>query len=1019
MNIFKKLILIFLSSSVMLISACSEVDSDQEVDFTGWDRAYMVYSYPFNGQQNVSVKTSISLMFTHVINDSYMDSHFNVLDKDGVEVPGSVTLQNGNDSGLIFTPDQALLAGETYTVEYSGITSEIGEVAEPRDIQFSTVGVSQDASSLPGGDSNQPDPYRFQVIREFPTDELPFMDFSVIHLTFNQIVDISTVSLDNGFTFTEPGQSQSVAGKLMVKDTYIIFDPEEDLKPGVEYTLSLKETIKSRSGLALEVGEYSSKVYLPNDSQPRSVLVQRIYGEPDVNISPLSGIDRNTVPVNSTLMGNVISYADADYHTELAFIPNYPDAVPFVIRRGSVVKGSKMPVDIGGKVPAGFDTGEIYLTLITDATGYMISNINTDDENAPKQVRMVLDVSMSAQDPRANGGLSQDVLHIDLFGIGMTESGVLVVDTLGEINPVLLGVEKANGLVSFFLEAYADQNNAPVRVVDDVPPELQTWLPGDIIDRVDPADPLLLIFTEPLQPENLNEEVELIKVGATNEKVDVVVTHDGTTVIIKPLQPLSFDSEYSISVGSQVKDMADNPVVSAFNVSFSTLSFSMSNLAAPLVGSIHPGYSCKLVGMDLANNIAGRCEGGKESDDKFNIFKHPANRPIYINFNQLMDTKTFSLGTACGDDIDATIEQKGSIRVEEMDAETGLCIKPVDGSLHYDGTRVSFEPTLPWKDHKVYQIVLKSNTSSICDGTDFILCSATGLPLRTIPLTLTFDNAHQGSETLVMPFTGTVSENNKVYNPLSKLPVVDVNRNYQFDSNESTEDATGSAIIENSSKLSISGFGGLIREAAMGCPVNISPENCPDEKETIFVSGYLPTEVGMFEEVASGTRIPVDLHSQVLMTTSVTMYTKAILGISIIAPTGPQIMRMRGRYHPETGQSMPGIGYILWDENYDNGVGSPTGHAMFQSTMDVYLDAPGLVPTAPILGEMETNMHSLPLTIDLYGPIVFLPDGRMEIKLQNTNTVDIDVEVGSDSHVDLKILPNDLSINLVSKMVKS
>ncbi len=406
MNIFKKLILIFLSSSVMLISACSEVDSDQEVDFTGWDRAYMVYSYPFNGQQNVSVKTSISLMFTHVINDSYMDSHFNVLDKDGVEVPGSVTLQNGNDSGLIFTPDQALLAGETYTVEYSGITSEIGEVAEPRDIQFSTVGVSQDASSLPGGDSNQPDPYRFQVIREFPTDELPFMDFSVIHLTFNQIVDISTVSLDNGFTFTEPGQSQSVAGKLMVKDTYIIFDPEEDLKPGVEYTLSLKETIKSRSGLALEVGEYSSKVYLPNDSQPRSVLVQRIYGEPDVNISPLSGIDRNTVPVNSTLMGNVISYADADYHTELAFIPNYPDAVPFVIRRGSVVKGSKMPVDIGGKVPAGFDTGEIYLTLITDATGYMISNINTDDENAPKQVRMVLDVSMSAQDPRANGGLS-------------------------------------------------------------------------------------------------------------------------------------------------------------------------------------------------------------------------------------------------------------------------------------------------------------------------------------------------------------------------------------------------------------------------------------------------------------------------------------------------------------------------------------------------------------------------------------------------------------------------------------
>lgn len=1018
MKIYKMLASIFLSVSMILVSACSEVESDQNVDFSGWERAYMVYSYPFNGQQNVSVKTSVSLMFTHIINDAYMNSHFVVLDKNGQEVSGTVTLQNGNDSGLIFTPDQALLAGETYTVKYTGVTSEVGEVAEARDILFSTVGVSQDASSAPDG-SNQADPYTFQVIREFPTTELPFMDFSVVHLTFNQVVDASTVSLDSGFSFIESGQTQSVAGKLMVKDTYIIFDPEEDLKPGTEYTLSLKDTITSRSGISLVAGEYTSKSYVPNDSQPRSVLVQKIFGEPEVNVSPLSGIDRNTVPVNSTLMGNVISYADADYHTELAFIPNYPEAVPFVIRRGAVVKGSKMPVDIGGKVPAGFDTGEIYLTLITDATGYMIANTNTDDPNAPKQVRMVLDVSMSAQDPRANGGLSQDVLHIDLFGIGMTENGVLVVDTLGEINPVLLGVEKANGLVSFFLEAYADQNNAPAMVIDDVPPELQTWLPGGIIDRVDPADPLLLIFTEPLQPENLSQEVTLTKVGVNNESVEVVITHDGTTVIIKPLQPLSFDSEYFISVGSQVKDMADNPVLTAFTKSFNTLSFSMSNLAAPLVGSIHPGYSCKLTGMDLANNIAGRCEGGKGTDDVFNIFKHPANRPIYINFNQLMDTTTFKLGVVCGDDVNGTQDQKGSVRVEEMDVETGLCIKPVDGSIHYDGSRISFEPTLPWKDDKIYQIVLNTKASSICDGSDYVLCSSTGLPLRTVPLTLTFDNLHEGSGPLVMPFTGSEPENNKVYNPLSKLPVVDVNRNYRFDSNEFTEDKTASTIVENASKLSISGFGGLIREAAMGCPVNINPDDCPDEKETIFVSGYLPTEVGIFEEMASGTRIPVDLHSQVLMTTSVTMYTKAILGISIIAPTGPQVMRMRGRYHPETGESMPGIGYILWDEDYDNGEGKPTGHAVFQSTMDVYLDAPGLVPTAPILGEMETNMHSLPLTIDLYGPIVFLPDGRMEIKLQNTNTVDIDVEVGSDSHVDLKILPYDLSINLVSKMVKS
>lgn len=1015
---------IYLALGLIVLSGCSPVEEDQQVDFSGWEKAYMVYSYPFDGQQNVSVKTSISLMFTHNIDTEYMTSKVEVLDKNGNPVAGTLTLQNGNDAGLLFTPDQPLLAGETYTVQYEGLESEIGEVADARDISFSTIGVSLDASSN-GGDAGGADPYSFQVIREFPTAELPFMDFSVIHLTFNKVVDISSVALDQGFSFTEAGQTQSVAGKLMVKDTYIIFDPEEDLKPNVEYTLRLSESVKSRSGLPLQAGEYAEKLYVPHDSNPRSVLVQKIFGEPDVNVSPLSGIDRNTVPVNSTLMGDVISYADSDYHTELGYIPNFPEAVPFVIRRGSVVKGSKMPVNIGGKVSAGFDTGEIYLTLITDATGYMVANSNTDDPNAPRQVRMVLDVSMSAEDPRANGGLSQDVLHVDLFGIGYTENGVLVVDTLGEINPVLLGIEKAQGLVSFFLEAYADQDNAPARVVDDVAPELQTWLPGDIIDRVDPADALLLIFTEPLQPENLSDQITLSKLGDSVQEVATVVTHDGTSVIIKPLEPLQFDSSYRVNIGAEVKDMADNPIAAPFTLSFETLSYGNDNIAAPMVGSIYPGYSCRLTAMNLASNIAGRCEGGKESDDIFNIFKLPSNRNIQVTFNQLMDTATFKLASKCGDDVTASNEEQGSIHVEEVNKETGACITPVDGSIHYDGSRLSFEPTLPWKDDKVYQIVLNSNTASTCDGSDNVLCSTKGLPLRTVPLTMTFENAHQGSGPLIMPFTGTHAENDKVYNPLSKLPVVDVNRNFRHDSNETEADSTGSLKVENSTKLSIAGYGGLISNARMGC--ELKADSCPEEKQRIYVSGYLPTEVGLWEdweELKSGGRIPVDLHSQVLMTTSVTMYTKALSIVDVVAPTGPQVMRMRGRVDPETGESLPGIGYILWDEEYDNGTyengeEKPKGHAMFKSTMNVYLDAPGLKPTAPILGEMHTNMHSLPLTIELYGPIVFLPDGRMEIQLENTNTVDIPVVVGDDSNVDLIIKPSDLSINLVSKMVKS
>jgi methionine-rich copper-binding protein CopC len=986
----------FLLNILMSISlasvmyGCSEVETDQAVDFSSWEKSYLVYSYPFDGQNNVSVKTNVTLMFSHDIDDLYLQSHVNLLDKNGENVEGNISIQQESDRSLIFTPSTQLLEGETYTLSYDGVTSEIGEVEFNKTIQFNTIGVSKDAEAGSGRDGENSDPLWFHVTQEFPSADLPFMDFSVIHLTLSHTVDISTVKMDDGFKFVEQGQTQSVAGKLMVKDRYIIFDPKEDLTPGKTYTLSLSDTIKSQSGLLLDAPDYIEKTYIPLDSNPRTTMVQRIKGEVNANISPLSALPRNSVPVNSTLMGNVISYANSNYYTELAFIPNFPDASPFVIRKGAVIKGSSMPVEIGGKVSAGYTTEEIYLTLITDATGFLINNKNSTDKNAPKQVQLVMDVAMTAQHPKANGGLSQDVLHINLFGIATTENDVLVVDTVGEINPTLLGVEKANGMVSFFLEAYADQDNAPIKVEDETPPQLQSWLPGENIRKVDPADAILLIFTEPLSPENLQQEVSLMRNG--NESVGVTVTHDGSSIIVKPHQPLQYNSDYQVRVGGNVMDMANNPIDAPLDLAFSTLNFDTNQLAAPLVGSIYPGYNCRLTGTDLINNIAGRCESGKGSDDAFSIFKIPQNRDAQVTFNQLMDTSTFKLGHECG---------AGSIRVEVINPN-GECLNVLSGSIQFDASRVRFTPSVPWQDDTLYRIVLNSAQSSSCDGSDDVLCSLTGLPLRTNPLTITSDNRHQGSAAMSIPFMASAPEQTKVFNPLSKLPAGDVNRNFTFDASEES-------VKENASRLQVKNASGLISEAKIGCKSG----SCSDQSY-IYVSGYLPTDVGTFDE--SMGKIPVELYSQVLMTTSVTMYAK-VLGITWLEnPTGPQVMRMRPRYDDE-GNSLPGIGYIYWDPDYDNEYGGK-GQAMFESTMDVYLDAPGLKPK--VLGiELETNMHSLPLQILLKGPIVFLPDGRMEIQLHNEEAVDIGVEIGSGSNVDLVIPKEELRITLVSKMVKS
>ena len=599
---------------------------------------------------------------------------------------------------------------------------------------------------------------------------------------------------------------------------------------------------------------------------------------------------------------------------------------------------------------------------------------------------------MTAQHPKANGALSQDVLHVNLFGIARTENDVLVVDTVGEINPTLLGVEKANGMVSFFLQAYADQKNAPPKLQDEIAPSLQSWLPGELISRVDPADAILLIFTEPLSPENLQQEVTLVRNG--NELVPVTVTHDGSSIIVKPHQPLQYNSDYRVRVGGAVVDMANNPIEAPLDLAFSTLNFDAAQLAAPLVGSIYPGYNCRLIGHNLENNVAGRCEGGQPNDDQFSIFSIPENRDVQITFNQLMDTNTFLLGKSCNE---------GSIRVEQINTN-GECLNAVSGSIQFDASRIQFTPTVPWQTNTLYRVVLNSTPSSLCDASDNVLCSLTGLPLRTNPLTLTLENRHEGSEAMAIPFVASAPEQTKVFNPLSKLPASDVNRNFSHDENENL-------VFENSSRLAVAGTSGLVSEARMGCKRG----TCPNQ-DYIYVSGYLPTDIGVYD--SSMKSVPVEIYNQALMTTSVTMYAKA-LGFWLENPTGPQIMRMRPRYD-EQGNSLPGIGYIYWDPERDNQYGTK-GQAMFESTMEVYLDAPGLKPT--MLGiELETNMHSLPLTIKLKGPIVFLVDGRMEIQLKNAEAVEIDVEIDSPlggSNVDLVIPKEELAITLVSKMVKS
>lgn len=981
MNLFNRLILLVMFP-VWLLQGCGN-DDVADVDFSSWEKSYLVYSFPFSAQEDVSEKSNVVLSFTHDVEDPSLQDHVKVFlvntDSDDVRIAGLTRQQDETLETVIFTPNVLFTAGQQYRVDYSGITTAFGDVEDVRNVQF-TILSDRDPITAEGSSPI------FNVVSEHPAAELPFMDFSSIRLTFSHQLDRDSIVVNESFSLKAEGSENSIAGDLFIKDRTLTFDPRDDLIPGTNYILNLTEGIQSASGLSLETTDYENKIYSPLSSLPRTTLVQKITDSNDGQIlSPLSGEAINSIPLKSILIGAEDTiYIAGDLFAELGFIPNFPDASPLVLRKGAVMKGSAIEVKIGGHVPAGFNTGSINLTLVSDGHGYLMKNTSTDAKNAPLQVHLLLDVAMTAEgtptDTRANGTMSQDILHLELFGWAKTVNDVMVIDAIGEVEPKILGLEDASATVSFHLEAYADQNNPPQIPVDNISPELQSWVPGDNVAYMNLSEPLILTFSEPLANSSLNNAISLTNNGSDQS---ISVYQDGSVLIIQPEDILDNNTQYQLMLSEVITDISGN-AITPLNLTFTTPFINTTDTAAPLIESAYPGYNCLLTGEDIANGISGRCNNGKEDDDQFSLFQLPANRNIEVTFNQPMKIDSMILGTDC---------TSGTVRIEKVDTD-GACVKTVPGLLTRRATGLSFTPNEMWKDGALYRYTLVSVESDTC-GDNTELCSQANLPLNTDPLKITSVNRKEGGDTFSIVFSGVAMENNYVFNPLAQIPTTDSNKNFNFDGGET-------AISENVGKLEAIGRSGLVSEANMGCKPDNEP--CEDEKN-IFISGLLPTDIGVWDE--ENQRIEVKVYPQALMSTSALMYAK-IIGIWAEEPTGPQIMRVRYDVDGQ-GNMIPAKGYITENDQ---------GQATFTTSLEVYLDAPELKP----LGFGSTNLHSLPLTMNLTGPVTFLADGRMEVQLTNIDPVDIDVEITifgtGAAGVQLVIDTGALSLNLVSRLVK-
>lgn len=993
-----------------LLTACGGGGgSSQSVDFSPWEQIELYYSYPYNAQAGVSPNAPLVLAFSEAVPQLSADQ-FSLQGPDGAV---ELTLEQVNDDkSVVLTPAAPLAVNSEYTLTLNGIGEEGDKELLPGgQLAFST------RPALEGARQERSTAEAFQLDRIIPNgDDLPFLDFSSVQLTLSQPIDPTTVKYGETVRLTQGGEL--IPATVLASGRFLTVDPTDSedadgntvdaLKAGEEVTLEVTDGVQSLFGEQLTA---INRSFTPLDTKPRSVMVQEAAqaGDPAAGClakgttrSPLNNESINCVPVKSNLLGDTtVSMLSGDVFAELAFAPNFPDTTPLRLPRGSLLDGEPLDVLIGGQVPAGFDSGDVTVTILSDANGYLMNAPYSTDPNAPRRLLLTMDVAFDTADSRANGAFNQDLLQVELVGTAIVEGDRLVVDAIGVVEPRVLGVENAYGVLSFHMESYSDQTIPREPEPDMDGPVLSSWVPGDHTNKQRPGDPVILTFDHPLDPKSVEKDVSLQLLGA-NTPVEFDYVVDGSSIVIRPKTPLQHNTDYQVLFDDRLTDVAGNPAQPQ-TLDFRLPEYVEGEQQSPVVLTAYPGFPCVTTDRNLAANDAGRCAGGQDGsggedepeDDHLPVLPLAANRPIAVTFSQEMDEQSI----------------RDHFIVESVD-DAGSTLEVVEGKLTYMGRKIVFEPDQPWEEGVLYRYTLPSQEGSVdaasCAGV--AICDVRGLPLQTQLLAQNADDAPaatDGGPNLEIFFRGAPNTT-ATLQPLRNLPTSDVNANFTADDQEGVP-SQDQEVLRNSAHIipnpDGAASGSLLQDANVGCDVG---QSCPDDQYA-YINANLDVEIEGYrsrdevratyaktevpEEVWNSGGVLVYINPTRVVLSSVTIYTDLILAEADPAPTGPQLMRIRYTCDASEGCDAPDYGRVRgWIVSGEN---SPR----FITDLSLYVDAPKLAPRVTAIGvpiSITHNLRSYEIDLALAGDVTFLEDGRLQIEQISQVPVKLDATLTAD-----------------------
>lgn len=842
---------ILIGGLMVLLTACSGSNGRQQTpvvptmpgpsaNISDIERS-LVFAYPMLGQTDVAPSAPIVLRFSHPLKlatNQTLKSLF------AIKAAGSTVSEDFDvvsvdaGKGVVLTPNKPLQPKTQYTIVGQTIPLTSGNVAlQPPSyppLTFTTRAAFEGPTDL---QSLTPD---FQVAQLTPaptnfligSKPLGLIDFSTIRLLMTQPIDSKTVQY--GTTIRLVQGTTLVPARLLVQGNHLSIDPEADLNPDLNYTLSLTSGLKSTLNKALVPGQFAAYNFMPLNSginadpdlnKASRIEVQVLSSEPTGSTcnlkSQLTDTCINQVPVASPLLGQKERapkpQAEGKLFADLALPANFSQftgITPLRVPRGNILKAGNLSVKLDGIVPAGLDTGELTITLISDANGLLLPNRYSTSLAAPALVTLEMDINVSAQNGTSNGAFTQDISHVQVVGLATLDQKTeeLTIEAVGTIELKILGVDNAVGVLALKLKTDL-KRPAGTAVADIVPPEVQSWVPGETVNGlpggefIRPGDPLLVNFSEAMDIKSF-QPAGVVTLLKNNVPEPFTWRLDGVSLIVTPNNPWEHGKNYRLSLAPGVKDFAGNTLKGGLlkNFDFSIPGLDPTKIRPPIVLSNYPGYPCPIAAgtRNVSAGIQGKCAGGRLSangngpaDDDLPLPLIEPNRAIEAAFSQSINPNSVTRAVLCNG--------IGSFRVERIDA-SGNCLGVVQGTLKTQPRTLQFIPAQPWVVGQLYRYVLHSNndlnsSAANCTGSQAI-CGLNGLPLQTQLIAQTLAdvrNPQRGGPPLEVFFRGGPEVGGSTIG-LRVLPVLDVNANFRLDPSERRSARIGAPGLCNSGR---------------------------------------------------------------------------------------------------------------------------------------------------------------------------------------------------------------------------